>query len=112
MSSIWKVGQSRGKSQTLDADMPGKDVVPSGIIVAGDFKIDLESRSATVRGHQVRLSTAEFNVLVYLTSHRKRVVTSQTLRRAIKKRTRNATPAAQKAAMMSVAVISNSAHLD
>jgi DNA-binding response OmpR family regulator len=78
MASIWNIGRSRSESQTCDTDMPEKKAVPLGIIVAGDFKIDSQSRSASVCGRQVQLSAAEFDVLVYLTTHRKQVVTSQT----------------------------------
>lgn len=50
----------------------------NNVIQAGDFRIDADSRSATVRGHELHLNGAEFDVLVFLTSHRKRIITSHT----------------------------------
>lgn len=50
----------------------------SNIIEAGDFRIDMGSRAATVRGRLLQLSCTEFDVLVFIVSHRKRVVTSNT----------------------------------
>lgn len=48
-------------------------------IEAGDFRIDVAARSATVCGEELHLSRAEFEVLVYLISHRKQVVTPHTV---------------------------------
>ena len=50
----------------------------SDVILAGDFRIDLESRSVTVRNRKLNLTWAEFDLLVFLTSHRKRIVSSHT----------------------------------
>jgi DNA-binding response OmpR family regulator len=77
MARIWRDKWGYQK-QRVPAGEPENGDAPSGIIVAGDFRIDRDTRSATVRGHQVQLTPAEFDVLVYLTSHRKRVVTSRT----------------------------------
>jgi two-component system KDP operon response regulator KdpE len=48
------------------------------IIQTGDFYIDVVARSATIRGRELHLSGAEFDVLVFLVSHKRRMVTSQT----------------------------------
>jgi DNA-binding response OmpR family regulator len=48
------------------------------IIETGDFRINVYSRSVTVRGRQLQLNGAEFDVLVFLTSHKRRLVTSHT----------------------------------
>jgi DNA-binding response OmpR family regulator len=47
-------------------------------IEAGDFSLDLNARSVTVCGRALRLSGAEFDVLVFLMSHRRHIVTSRT----------------------------------
>jgi len=47
-------------------------------IQVGDFQIDVAARSATVRGRDLHLSGPEFDVLVFLVSHKRRMVTSQT----------------------------------
>jgi DNA-binding response OmpR family regulator len=48
------------------------------IVDEGDFHLELRNRQATVRGRTLRLSAAEFDVLVYLLSHRRRLITSHT----------------------------------
>lgn len=48
------------------------------VIQTGDFYIDVVARSATLRGRELHLSGPEFDVLVFLVSHKRRMVTSQT----------------------------------
>jgi DNA-binding response OmpR family regulator len=48
------------------------------VMETGDFRIDVHSRSAAVRGLQLHLTGAEFDVLVFLTSHKRRLVTPHT----------------------------------
>jgi two-component system KDP operon response regulator KdpE len=48
------------------------------IIESGDFRIDLGSRHATVRGQQLRLSDEEFELLVYLVGHPTSIITPHT----------------------------------
>jgi two-component system KDP operon response regulator KdpE len=45
----------------------------------GDFKIDLDKRIVTVRDHELRLTSEEFDVLVFLASHPRSLVTPQTM---------------------------------
>ena len=49
------------------------------VITAGDFRIDLESRSVKVAGREVHLTPKEFDLLVYLVRHAGKVVTHRTL---------------------------------
>lgn len=49
------------------------------VITAGDFRIDLESRSIKVAGKEVHLTPKEFDLLVYLARHPGKVVTHRTL---------------------------------
>lgn len=49
------------------------------VITSGDFRIDLSARNATLRGEELRLSSEEFHVLVYLVNHRQGVVTPNTM---------------------------------
>jgi len=49
------------------------------VVEAGDFRIALASRRVTVRDHAVKLSPEEFDLLVFLVGHPKRVVTPRTL---------------------------------
>lgn len=48
-------------------------------LTAGDFHIDLERRRVTVRNEEIRLTADEFELLVFLLNHPKKVVTSQTM---------------------------------
>ncbi len=48
-------------------------------IQAGDFCIDCSSHTVTLRGHEVLLSAEEFELLVYLVSHPKKLVTPSTV---------------------------------
>jgi len=61
--------------QKLDWEMSGA----SGMISVGDFRIDFEQRTALVRERKLDLASAEFDLLVYLVSHPKRMVTGQTM---------------------------------
>lgn len=63
-------GFGRSNSRTADRD---------SIVEVGDFTIDLSHRSVTVRNREISLSDAEFDLLVFLTTHRKKVVTPRTL---------------------------------
>ncbi|HXZ78391.1 MAG TPA: winged helix-turn-helix domain-containing protein [Terriglobales bacterium] len=49
------------------------------VIDVGDFHIDLSARTATVRGRELRLTPEEFDLLMFLTSHPKKLVTPSTL---------------------------------
>ncbi len=45
----------------------------------GDFRIDLNSGSAAVRGFDLHLTRPELDLLVFLISHRKSMVTTRTM---------------------------------
>ena len=48
---------------------------PARRLEAGDLAIDLESRTVTIRGEEVRLTRTEFDILRYLVLNAGRVVT-------------------------------------
>jgi two-component system KDP operon response regulator KdpE len=54
-------------------------VAATGVIEAGDFKIDTAERIVTVQGHKLQLTSEEFDVLVFLTTHPQRCVTPHTM---------------------------------
>ena len=56
-----------------------RDTHSRRVIEAGDFVIDLKRFTASVRGHDLRLTAAEFELLVFLVGHRRKVVTPRTL---------------------------------
>ena len=47
-------------------------------IAAGDFRIDLENRTATLRGRPLQLTGEEFDLLMFLIDHPRKLVTQQT----------------------------------
>jgi DNA-binding response OmpR family regulator len=57
----------------------GEGETQKDIIENGDFRIDLQSHKVTVRGQEAQLTSDEFDMLVFLVGHPRRVVTSRTV---------------------------------
>jgi two-component system KDP operon response regulator KdpE len=57
----------------------GKEEDSSAVLEVGDFRVDLEDRSVTVRGREVRLTPKEYELMVYLVGHPGKVLTHRTL---------------------------------
>lgn len=53
------------------------------VLESGDFRIDLESRTVTVRGDEVHLTPKEFDLLTYFLKHSGKVLTHRTLLAAL-----------------------------
>ncbi|MEA2172675.1 MAG: two-component system, OmpR family, operon response regulator KdpE [Blastocatellia bacterium] len=51
----------------------------SPVLEVGDFRIDLENRSVTVKGSEVHLTPKEYDLMVYLVSHPGKALTHRTL---------------------------------
>lgn len=66
-------------SHAWDETFSNIETESTDCIEAGDFLIDMAARSATVCGQELHLSRAELDVLVFLISHRKQVVTPHTM---------------------------------
>ena len=67
-TSIQRWFQPRPETRTAGAEL----------IQAGDFRIDLRSREVTVRGKEVQLTQEELDLLVFLTTHPKKLITPST----------------------------------
>lgn len=52
-------------------------------VVFGDVRVDTKARSVTRRGKRVRLSSREFELLFYLLSHRREIVSREQLLRDV-----------------------------
>jgi len=52
---------------------------PDRTIEAGDFNIDTRRRTVTIREHEISLTEAELDLLLFLCRHRRKVVTPRTL---------------------------------
>lgn len=80
MGSLLNIGELTSRMGALSQGTPeDRDETQNGIIKNGDFHIDLQGRKATVRGREAHLNSEEFDLLVFLVGHRRRVVTSRTL---------------------------------
>ena len=53
------------------------------VIAAGDFRMDLDSRSVSVAGNEIRLTPKEFELLAFLARHAGKVVTHRALLAAV-----------------------------
>ncbi len=53
------------------------------VLQEGDFRVDLESRSVTVSGREIRLTPKEFDLLIYLMEHAGKVLTHRRLLAAL-----------------------------
>jgi two-component system KDP operon response regulator KdpE len=53
------------------------------LIKAGDFRVDLETRSVTVREQEIHLTPKEYELLVYLIRHPNKVLTHRVLLGAV-----------------------------
>jgi two-component system, OmpR family, KDP operon response regulator KdpE len=49
------------------------------ITEVGDFRIDAAARTVTLRGERLNLTSEEFDVLVFVTTHQQRCVTPRTV---------------------------------
>ena len=65
------------------APLPQSEEASATILEAGDFRIDLELRSVTIRGREVHLTPKEFDLLVYLMQHPYKVLTHRTVLTAL-----------------------------
>jgi two-component system, OmpR family, KDP operon response regulator KdpE len=59
-----------------------KEAAPT-VLEAGDFRVDLETRSVTVEGREVHLTPKEFELLAYFIKHAGKVLTHRVLLSAI-----------------------------
>src|SRR5215204_3272035 len=67
----------------LRRSQAGKAEDSSPVLEVGDFRINLEDRSVTVKGREVHLTPKEYDLMVYLVSHPGKVLTHRTLMTSI-----------------------------
>jgi two-component system KDP operon response regulator KdpE len=60
-----------------------QEQIPGGVIEEGDFRIDLDGHTATVRGGELKLTPKEFDLLAYLAQNPRRVITHRKLLGAV-----------------------------
>jgi two-component system, OmpR family, KDP operon response regulator KdpE len=81
MARNWNLRQlfAEKKNKTTERETAEQSVSLTGMIESGDFKIDLVTRTVTLRGENLSLTTEEFDVLVFLAGHPQRMVTPRTM---------------------------------
>jgi len=63
--------------------IPSVQPKPAGVIEVGDFRVDVGAHQLTVRGHEVRLTPKEFELIVHFASHAGRILTHRALLAAV-----------------------------
>src|SRR5215204_4552567 len=74
---------ARVRAQLRRAQAPAVSEAPSAVLEDGDFRIDLEARSVTVRGGEIHLTPKEYDLLVYFLRHAGKVLTHHNLLGAV-----------------------------
>src|SRR5215208_210441 len=74
---------ARVRAQLRRAQTSAATEAPSSVLEEGDFSVDLEARSVTVRGGEVHLTPKEYELLVYFVRHAGKVLTHRTLLGAV-----------------------------
>ena len=74
---------ARVRAQLRRARTPAVSEPAPAALEDGDFRIDLEARSVTVRGAEVHLTPKEYDLLVYFVRHAGKVLTHRTLLAAV-----------------------------
>lgn len=78
MATALSISQLTGRLGRLIHRAAGPRVQREEIVEAGEFRMDLGARRATVRGQQLQLTAEEFDTLVFLAGHPRRIVTPRT----------------------------------
>jgi DNA-binding response OmpR family regulator len=81
MNRNWNLRQLVAKTcdKASEQDTAKEGASATRRIRFGDFKIDLEERIVTLRDQELGLTSEEFDVLVFLASHPRSLVTPQTM---------------------------------
>ena len=74
---------ARVRAQLRRAQTSHATDVPAAFLEEGDFRIDLEARSVSVRGGEVHLTPKEYDLLIYFFRHAGKVLTHHTLLSAV-----------------------------
>ncbi len=74
---------ARVRAQLRRAQTSTAAEAPSAVLEVGDFRIDLEARSVSVRGDEVHLTPKEYDLLVHFVKHAGKVLTHHNLLGAV-----------------------------
>jgi DNA-binding response OmpR family regulator len=80
MNKNWSLRQlfARTRDRAPEPDTVKEGACLVGRVRLGDFKINLDQRTVTVRDRELRLTSEEFDVLLFLASHPRSLATPQT----------------------------------
>jgi len=78
MATMWNLQQECEPNAANAIHAESSEAGPE-LMQFGHFKIDVVARTASLNGHDLHLSVEEFDVLMFLTEHRQRLVTSHTV---------------------------------
>lgn len=79
MATAWKQLISIFGANRIDPSCAKENVTVSNVIESGDFRINLLSRTVTLREETLELTPEEFDVLVFLAGHPQSMVTPRTV---------------------------------
>ena len=74
---------ARVRAQLRRAQVSAAAEASSAVLEEGDFRVELEAHSVTVRGGEVHLTPKEYDLLVYFVRHAGKVLTHRTLLGAV-----------------------------
>jgi two-component system KDP operon response regulator KdpE len=74
---------ARVRASLRRANTPATSETTQTVFDSGEFHVDLESRTITVRGKPIHLTPKEFDLLVYFIKHAGKVLTHRTLLAAL-----------------------------
>jgi DNA-binding response OmpR family regulator len=78
MASSLRIGPLTAQPTFFQRIGEDRTETQKSFIENGDFRIDLQSHEVRVRGTEAHLTSEEFDLLVFLLGHPRRVVTSRT----------------------------------
>jgi DNA-binding response OmpR family regulator len=79
MSKKWSLRKLFAYTRDRAPEEDDESAPLTGIIESGDLMIDLDKRTVTLRRQELRLTSEEFDVLVFLAGHPRRLVTPHTM---------------------------------
>ena len=79
MTRKWSLRKLFAYTRDRAPEKDDESVPLTGIIESGDFMIDLDERTVILRRQGLRLTSEEFDVLVFLIGHPQRLVTTHTM---------------------------------
>jgi DNA-binding response OmpR family regulator len=78
-ASVLQQSFARASDQASTRSALAEQFSPEDMIEFGEFRINIRNRTVALCGQNLELASEEFDVLVFLVSHRQRLITPHTL---------------------------------